>query len=98
MLWLTVAVHCRWSFSAVGIFTIKGWLVMRSLIGFWFHDRVGSDGQIEGITVSKNEKLPSGEFELTEYLWGDVSLWFVKADGFSEGQRQSAYELFVSSR
>lgn len=60
--------------------------------GFWFHDRLG-DGAAHpaGITVSKRQKLPDGDFRITEYCWGGVSLWFVDGDAFTDDERQEAY-------
>lgn len=43
-----------------------------------------------GFTVSKSDPLPD-EFEITEYKWKDVSLWFVDQDEFTGTERQQAY-------
>ncbi len=57
--------------------------------GFWFHNRMAVDDDPAGITVSRHG-LPGGEFGLTEYCWGSVSLWFVDSDCFTADERQSA--------
>jgi len=48
-----------------------------------------------GFTVSKKDKLPEGDFEITEYVWGETELWFVDVDEFTEDERQTAYEAFA---
>ena len=50
-----------------------------------------------GWTVSKRSQLPDGDFEITEYTWGAVSLWFVVNDEFTEEERQLAYERMGES-
>lgn len=45
-----------------------------------------------GLTVSKNVRLPEGEFQLDSYKWGSVTLWFVHDDNFTADERQQAYE------
>ena len=65
--------------------------------GFWFHDRMADGADPAGITVSKREELPHGDFRITEYTWGGVTLWFVDADEFTPDERQAAYEAFVIS-
>lgn len=66
-----------------------------SLPGVWFHDRIAVRDAPAGITVSRNKKLPDGDFGLTEYHWGPVSLWFVDDDEFSADERQDAYRSYV---
>lgn len=63
--------------------------------GFWFHDRMETPEAPAGITVSKREKLPDGDFLLTEYCWGSVSLYFVDADEFNADERQAAYHTYL---
>lgn len=48
-----------------------------------------------GITVSKNPELPVGDFRITEYKWGRVSLWFVDLDKFTASERNAAYTNYV---
>lgn len=59
-----------------------------------FFNRAGSYGRPAGITVSKRHELPSGEFGITEYTWGNVSLWFVDDDHFTADERQFAYNIY----
>lgn len=61
----------------------------------WFHDRVADGANPAGITVSRNEQLPGGDFGLTEYCWGPVSLWFVDDDGFDADSRECAYRSWA---
>ena len=58
----------------------------------YFFDRVGTVGHPAGMTISKQSKLPDGDFRITEYCWGAVSLWFIDADEFTADERQAAYE------
>lgn len=46
-------------------------------------------------TVSKTDPLPSGDFRLTEYCWGPVSLWFIDSQRFTPAERQAAYFGFL---
>ena len=64
------------------------------MIGVYFYPRKAYRGDPAGITVSKRSMLPDGEFGITEYAWGNVSLWFVNEDEFSADERQSAYYAF----
>lgn len=48
-----------------------------------------------GLTVSKSLKLPKGDFKITEYHWGDTSLWFVDRDKFTADERQACYLRFM---
>lgn len=51
-----------------------------------------ADGEIPGgITVSKSARLPDGDFQITEYVWGVGSLWFVDSDKFTSDERQLAW-------
>lgn len=56
--------------------------------------RAAEGGNPAGITVSKRETLPDGDFRLTEHCWGAVSLWFMDQDKFTADERQAAYERF----
>ena len=64
-------------------------------MGFWFYNRIGLPDHPAGITVSKHETLPVGDFQITEYTWDSVSLWFVDADRFTADERQLAYVMFT---
>ena len=62
---------------------------------FGFHIRLAcGDDHPAGITVSKGADLPAGDFRITEYCWGDTSLWFVDSDKFTDDERQAAYQAF----
>lgn len=54
-------------------------------------DRIASEDAPAGYTVSKFSTLPAGDFEITEYQWGKVILWFVDADNFSADEREEAF-------
>jgi len=60
----------------------------------WFFSRNGDSNTPSGITASKNGELPEGDFGITEYCWGPVSLWFVNSDNFTDDERQIAYEEY----
>jgi hypothetical protein len=60
----------------------------------WFFDRAADDDNPAGVTVSKKDMLPDGDFGITEYCWGDVSLWFVDHDRFTPDERQAAYQAW----
>ena len=65
---------------------------MKSL---YFHNRRVSGDVPAGVTVSRREKLPEGNFRITEYSWGPLSLWFVDSDKFTAKQRHAAYKAFL---
>ena len=44
-----------------------------------------------GITVSKSNTLPEGDFTITEYTWEGHSLWFIDKDNFTEDERENAF-------
>tara|TARA_Y100000034_G_scaffold6676_1_gene7347 strand:- start:6529 stop:6798 length:270 start_codon:yes stop_codon:yes gene_type:complete len=56
-----------------------------------FHTRLADGNCPAGTTVSKKAQLPAGDFRITEYCWGKVTLWFVDADQFTADQRQASY-------
>lgn len=56
----------------------------------YFHQQKSGD-----LTVSKSAVLPDGDFEITEYQCGKISLWFVNLDEFNADERQIAYESFI---
>jgi hypothetical protein len=60
-----------------------------------FYPRVATADAPGGITVSKQGELPAGDFGLTEWVWGEVSLWFVDADRFTADEREEAYRAFA---
>lgn len=62
----------------------------------YFHNRLADDDCPAGLTVSKNEKLPPGDFRITEYKWPDVVLWFVDADEFTADERELAAEAYLN--
>lgn len=62
---------------------------------YYFFRRLADGENPAGITVSKFNLLPRGDFKLTEYIWGQFSLWFVDNDKFTAGERQLAYEQYI---
>ena len=44
-----------------------------------------------GLTISKRNSLPEGEFGVMEYHWPDLILWFVEVDEFTCDERQDVY-------
>ena len=64
---------------------------------FVYFDRDETTTLRAGVTVSRKLKLPKGDFKITEYIWGTVSLWFVDKDRFTADERQEAYLRFISS-
>lgn len=63
-------------------------------MSFYFFPHNENHVDPSGVTVSKYDTLPTGDFGITEYGWGNVSLWFVDSDKFTADERQSAYENF----
>jgi len=57
---------------------------------FHAHSRMADSETPAGLTISKTETLPDGDFIIDEYTWpqDNVTLWFVQADGFDEDERQ----------
>ena len=37
---------------------------------FVFHQRMASHGDEGGVTVSRSETLPEGDFQIDEFVWG----------------------------
>ena len=62
-----------------------------------FFERQRDGENPAGWTVSKHPHLPDGDFGLTEYFWGAVSLWFVDRDEFTTDERQVAYAAFMEN-
>ncbi len=60
---------------------------------FYYFERQADGDDPAGVTVSKREKLPEGDFRITEYSWfGTISMWFVAADNFTRNERELALE------
>lgn len=62
---------------------------------YYFWPRMGNPA---GITVTKRTKLPEGDFGITEYTWGNTSLWFLNDDKFNADERQEAYLTYLRAR
>ena len=63
-------------------------------VKFHYFERQVEGDKPAGVTVSKNEKLPEGDFGITEYTWtswSPTSFWFGDVDDFSEDERQKGY-------
>ncbi len=58
---------------------------------FYFYPRSAAHNAPAGMTVSKLSKLPEGDFRITEYTWGDTTLWFIDKDLFTAGERNEAF-------
>jgi hypothetical protein len=63
----------------------------------WFHQRLADGETPAGCTVSRQEKLPDGDFRITEYEWPLATLWFVDSDKFTSDERQAAYVAYAHS-
>lgn len=62
---------------------------------YYYFNRGAAPDCPAGITVSKRDTLPEGDFRITEYIFqqfGYETLWFVDADRFTANERQAAYE------
>ena len=70
-----------------------------SLDDIYFIERRAYGDAPAGITVTKKQPLPEGDFRVTEYVWQGraayVELWFVDADEFTADERQIAYSKFL---
>lgn len=62
----------------------------------YFFERLESEYYPAGLTVSKNDVLPDGDFLITEFSWGGCTLWFIDADEFTDDERQTAYEAVIT--
>jgi len=62
----------------------------------YFFPREKDGDNPAGVTVSKRANLPRGDFGVTEYSWGELSLWFVDAHKFTADEREAAYRAFVA--
>jgi hypothetical protein len=51
-------------------------------------------GAHPGVTVTKQDWLPPGDFKITEYCWGEDVLSFLDADRFTDDERQDAYKAW----
>lgn len=56
----------------------------------YFHERQPFEGNPGGVTVSKTEALPQGDFGITEFFWDDVTLWFIDDHHFTPDEREEA--------
>lgn len=67
------------------------------MMGFHLHDRAANHeaGDPGGETVSKNAKLPEGDFGITEFIWPDMNLWFVDEDEFTEDEREEVHDMLL---
>lgn len=63
----------------------------------YFFQRKPGESSPGGVTVSKTEELPDGDFRVTEFYWGKTSLWFVDDHHFSASERQEAYKSLAKS-
>lgn len=64
---------------------------------FHYFPRMAEPGKPAGMTVSKTEPLPDGDFRITEYTWVGVTLWFIDHHDFTEDEREAAYNEVLSS-
>lgn len=76
------------------IYFLKGFTMATK---YYFFPRLDHDNSIIAVTVSKKVKLPKGDFQIDEYMWGKATLWFVTEDKFNADERQDAYEAFLYS-
>jgi len=70
--------------------------VRPSPLKFYYFERQAHGTDSAGVTVSKTETLPSGDFQVDEFCWPDVSLWFIADQSFSADERQEAYRRFTA--
>lgn len=59
--------------------------------------RKKAPGSPAGLTVTKRDKLPDGDFLITGYLWGECALWFVHDDYFTAAEREEARWKFLGT-
>lgn len=57
--------------------------------------RMAELGSPAGFTISKTEALPEGDFRVTEFTWGNFTLWFIDQQEFTADERQAAYLGFL---
>ena len=65
---------------------------------YHFFDR---GGEMPGVTVSKTNPLPDGDFWIDEFTWQDrgyVALGFIREQKFSAKERQEAYRQYLKKR
>jgi hypothetical protein len=58
---------------------------------FYYFERQADGANPAGVTVSKTEALPDGDFKLDEYCWPGAALWFITNQAFTCDERQEAY-------
>lgn len=63
-------------------------------VNYYFFERLADGSNPAGITVSKQEKLPRGNFIVDEWLWGNAALWFVRGDKFTADERNVAMRFY----
>ena len=63
---------------------------------FYYFNRDSEGNNPSGITVSKTEELPEGVFEITEYTWPFITLWFIDAHEFTADERWAAVNEFLA--
>ena len=55
----------------------------------YYFQRGVTDDCEAGLTVTRQSKLPDGDFIIDEYCWGDFKLWFVADDDFTADEREA---------
>lgn len=95
------------AFAAVTMVTVYAGILMVADMAidrtqqFYFHFRQQYGDAPAGYTVTKQAKLPDGDFVITEYTWHDSSryltLWFMDSDEFTEDERNVAAEQFLNT-
>lgn len=56
----------------------------------YFFERQPNGPNPGGVTVSKSETLPEGDFALTEFTWPDCVLWFIDDHKFTANEREES--------
>lgn len=60
-----------------------------------YFNRLPEPGRPGGVTVSKCAELPEGDFQIDEFKWDALTLWFVTEDEFTASERDDARRGFV---
>lgn len=55
-----------------------------------------SENDPGGMTVSKTPTLPPGVFGLNEFMWPDMTLWFITEHEFTEAERHAAHAAIAT--
>ena len=59
---------------------------------YYYHERNATNKVPQGLTVSKQKELPTGDFQINEYNFEcGLVLWFVDMDTFTANERYYAY-------